>query len=81
MVLPEKPVVRLCNQEIPRVLWNPKVHYRVQKQPSPAPVQPHEYSSTVRNNIRIQGFRQLRLKIILPSSLWNYTFQNHILPA
>ena len=56
-----------ATQEFPRLLWNPKVHYRIHKSPQPIP-----------NLIRIDPVHiptshllQINLNIVFPSTPWS----------
>ena len=66
-VLLEKLTGFAANQEIPRILWNPKVNYCTHKRPQPVPIlsQLHPVHKTTSH------FLKLHLNIIFPSTSWS----------
>ena len=63
-VLPEKIPGSAANQETPRILWSPKVHYSTHEYPPPLPV----LSQLLPVLKTPSHFLKVRLNVILPST-------------
>ena len=56
-----------ANQEIPHILWKPKVHHRTHKRRPPFPIQRQLHSVPTTPS----HFQKIHVNIVLPSTSWS----------
>ena len=61
-----------ASQEIPRILWNPNVHYRTHKRPPPVPIlgQPNPIHIPTSHLLEIHPNISTHLRLSLPIGLF-----------
>ena len=59
-----------ASQEIPRILWNPKIHYRIHKCPPPARVLSENYLTPDPNSWKSILILSSHLRLVLPCGLF-----------
>ena len=70
-----------ASQEIPRILWNPKVHYRTHKRPTPVPILGQPNSVHIPTSRRSIPIFSTHLRLGLPSGLFPSGFATKTLYA
>ena len=65
-----------ASQEIPRISWNPKVHYRTHKRPPPVPIlsHPHPVPTIPSHFLKIYLILSSHLRLGLPNGLFRSGF-------